>query len=327
MRNIIALYALLRSPIFWTFLILVIIGMNLPQDIQSVWSAIAVFVIGTMMAMAVCRFFNIKVAYGILFCSLIAIVVYPILGFILLAIALLLLLSAESVQTSIKVSDTKVSKAPRKVKNPFVDPVTIDEQIDVEPFIKIRNAINSIDINTVNSRNLELKLVEIEDKADMRIFRTSETTIEYLKEMKQKLNSANLDNRRSISLQELFGVDENDAQEYENEYMNTESQENEEPIDLNNVSELAFGAVGYIAGEALNKHNRIKKLKKEVQQLDNKYKFERGYAPDWDEDEHLSAEYKNDEEKYLKARKEELQRKNLAYDQYLEPDEIDDEGF
>lgn len=81
-----------------------------------------------------------------------------------------------------------------------------------------------------------------------------------------------------------------------------------------------------MAASEFDKHQRIKRLKNEVNHLDNEYKFERGFDPDWDEDEYLSSKYKGvDEEKYLKARKEELKQKNLSYDNYLTPEERDDE--
>lgn len=240
MMNLLKIYALLRSPIFWVFIILVWIGISLPESWQEGWAEITVGIIGTMIAIAFCRLFNIAIGWGLLFCGAVAFALHPILGSIILAIAIILLVamfsnsSTNNTTTPVKNIDKKFKtpkdlqdeeieyrkkQKPRKVKNPFTEAVQIDEPIDVEPFIKIRDAINSINFNSITPSNLYFKLTEIEDKVDMRIFRTSETTIDTLKEMKDKLNAADLDNKTAISLQELFGATEEDAKDYEDKYM------------------------------------------------------------------------------------------------------------
>lgn len=140
---------------------------------------------------------------------------------------------------------------------------------------------------------------------------------------------ADLDNKKSITLRKLFDVNDNDAIEYEEEYMahtkshsstkisDTEINDEEE---LSVKDSLALGAVGYMIGKELDKNDKLNKLRKEVKELEKEYKFERRYDPSWDTDECLSSKYK-DEEQYLKARKEELQRKNIAYNNYLDPRE------
>ena len=71
------------------------------------------------------------------------------------------------------------------------------------------------------------------------------------------------------------------------------------------------------------KQKRIKNLKKDVNRLNREYRFESGFDPDWDEDDRLSEKYRHDEEKYLRARKLELEERNRSYDNYLAPDERD----
>ena len=218
----------------------------------------------------------------------------------------------------------------RKVKNPFTEAITIDEEIDVAPFIKVRDAISKVNIKTITPANLYLKLTEIEDIAEMRIFRTDNTALKDLKDLYEKLIEADLDNKKSITLRKLFDVDDNDAREYEEEYMpytkshsSTKDLEEDVDIDENDLSvkdSLALGAVGYMVGKELDKNDKLNELRKEVKELEKEYEFERRYDPSWDTDECLSSKYK-DEEQYLRARKEELQRKNLAYNNYLDPRE------
>ncbi len=71
------------------------------------------------------------------------------------------------------------------------------------------------------------------------------------------------------------------------------------------------------------KQKRINNLRKDVNRLNREYRFESGFDPDWDEDDRLSEKYRHDEEKYLRARKLELEERNRSYDNYLAPDERD----
>ena len=71
------------------------------------------------------------------------------------------------------------------------------------------------------------------------------------------------------------------------------------------------------------KQKRIKNLRKDVNRLNREYRFDSGFDPDWDEDDRLSEKYRHDEEKYLRARKLELEERNRSYDNYLAPDERD----
>ena len=209
-----------------------------------------------------------------------------------------------------------------KVKNPFTEATSIDELIDVKPFIKVRDAINKIGLEDLTHSTLNITLHQIEAEAEMQIFRKEETTIKSLKELATALNSADLENRSSITLRELFNVDEDDAKDYEEKYMSsyTQAHFSENNLDEEMDDSENIGIIGAIFSETSIKNDRLEKLRKEVKELEKEYEFERRYDPSWDTDECLSSKYK-DEEQYLKARKEELQRKNLAYNNYLDPRE------
>ena len=209
-----------------------------------------------------------------------------------------------------------------KVKNPFTEATSIDELIDVKPFIKVRDAINKIGLEDLTHSTLNITLHQIEAEAEMQIFRKEETTIKSLKELATALNSADLENRSSITLRELFNVDEDDAKDYEEKYMPsyTQAHFSENNLDEEMDDNENIDIVGAILSETSLKNDRLEKLRKEVKELEKEYEFERRYDPSWDTDECLSSKYK-DEEQYLKARKEELQRKNLAYNNYLDPRE------
>ena len=209
-----------------------------------------------------------------------------------------------------------------KVKNPFTEATSIDELIDVKPFIKVRDAINKIGLEDLTHSTLNITLHQIEAEAEMQIFRKEETTIKSLKELATALNSADLENRSNITLRELFNVDEDNAKDYEEKYMPsyTQAHFSENNLDEEIDDNENIGIVGAILSETSIKNDRLEKLRKEVKELEKEYEFERRYDPSWDTDECLSSKYK-DEEQYLKARKEELQRKNLAYNNYLDPRE------
>lgn len=209
-----------------------------------------------------------------------------------------------------------------KVKNPFTEATSIDELIDVKPFIKVRDAINKIGLEDLTHSTLNITLHQIEAEAEMQIFRKEETTIKSLKELATALNSADLENRSNITLRELFNVDEDDAKDYEEKYMPSYTQAyfSENNLDEEMDDNENIDIVGAILSETSLKNDRLEKLRKEVKELEKEYEFKRRYDPSWDTDECLSSKYK-DEEQYLKARKEELQRKNLAYNNYLDPRE------
>ena len=350
MKNLLSLYALTKSLTFWLFILLVIAGLFLPSAMMDGYGKFAASLILFSLGFEICRLFNINLGYYFVFAGIVTVAIQPVIGIILLISALILFsVASKSVkeesnqditQKAIKRYNRRNKNNPnykpidhneankitnhktfRKV-NPFVENVNIDEPVSPEPFIKIRDAIDKIGIENIKPENLFEKLNEIEYLAGMKIFRKETTSLETLKELHMALHHTDLDSRESVTLQELFDVDENDALEYEKKY-------NPQPgRDYSDTQQEELGTVesaGIVAGTvaALNyfdKKNRINKKRAEVDKLNNEYKFERGFDPDFDEDEFLSSGIK-DEEKYLDARKQELQQKNIAYDQYLSHNE------
>lgn len=248
---------------------------------------------------------------------------------ILWLIPIILIISLFCISNNSKENKVYKKSAPQrqissrsKVKNPFTEATSIDELIDVKPFIKVRDAINKIGFEDLTHSTLNITLHQIEAEAEMQIFRKEGTTIKSLKELATALNSADLENRSNITLRELFNVDEDDAKDYEEKYMPsyTQAHFSENNLDKEMDDNENIDIVGAILSETSLKNDRLEKLRKEVKELEKEYEFERRYDPSWDTDECLSSKYK-DEEQYLKARKEELQRKNLAYNNYLDPRE------
>lgn len=256
--------------------------------------------------------------------------IQPAIGIILLISALILFsVASKSVKEESNQDITQKAikrhnrrKKPVRKVNPFVENVNIDEPVSPEPFIKIRDAIDKIGIENINPENLFNKLSEIESLAGMKIFRKEATSLVSLKELHIALHHIDLDARESVTVQELFDVDENDALEYEKKYNPQPGRDysDTQPEELGTIESAGIVAGTVAALNYLDKKNRINKKRAEVEKLNNEYKFERGFDPDFDEDEFLSSGIK-DEEKYLDARKQELQQKNIAYDQYLFPDE------
>ena len=350
MKNLLSLYALTKSLTFWLFILLVIIGLSLPSAMMDGYGKFAAALILFSLGFEICRLFNINIGYYFVFAGIVAVAIQPAIGIILLISALILFSvapksvkeesSQEIAQKAIerhnrrnknnpnykpidsKEADKIRNNKPIRKVNPFVENVNIDEPVSPEPFIKIRNAIDKIGIENINPENLFNKLNEIESLAGMKIFRKEATSLESLKKMHIALHHIDLDARESVTIQELFDVDENDALEYEKKYNPQPGRDYSEtqPEELGTVESVGIVAETVAALNYLDKKNRINKKRAEVEKLNNEYKFERGFDPDFDEDEFLSSGIK-DEEKYLDARKQELQQKNIAYDQYLSPDE------
>jgi len=350
MKNFLSLYALTKSLTFWLFILLVIIGLSLPSSMMEGYGKFAAALILFSLGFEICRLFNINIGYYLVFTGIVLVAIQPVIGIILLISALIFFSvvqksdkeesNQEIAQKAIKRHNHRNRNNPnykpidineankimnhktfRKV-NPFVENVNIDEPVSPEPFIKIRDAIDKIGIENITPENLFEKLNEIESLAGMKIFRKETTSLTTLKELHMALHHIDLDARESVTIQELFDVDENDALEYEKKYNPqpgrdySDSQQDE----LGTVESAGIVAGTVAASNYLDKKNRINKKRAEVEKLNNEYKFERGFDPDFDEDEFLSSGIK-DEEKYLEACKQELQQKNIAYDQYLSPDE------
>ena len=350
MKNLLSLYTLTKSLTFWLFILLVIVGFFLPSAMMDGYGKFAAALILFSLGFEICRLFNINLAYYLIFTGIVLVAIQPAIGIILLISALILFSVApksvkeesnqEIAQKAIErhnrrnknnqdykpidpneADKIRNNKPVRKV-NPFVENVNIDEPVSPEPFIKIRDTIDKIGIENINPENLFEKLNEIESLAGMKIFRKESTSLESLKKMHIALHHIDLDTREFVTVQELFDVDENDALEYEKKYNPQPGRDYSEtqPEELGTVESAGIVAGTVAALNYLDKKNRINKKRAEVEKLNNEYKFERGFDPDFDEDEFLSSGIK-DEEKYLDARKQELQQKNIAYDQYLSPDE------
>lgn len=350
MKNLLSLYALTKSLTFWLFILLVIIGLSLPSSMMEGYGKFAAALILFSLGFEICRLFNINLVYYFVFTGIITVAIQPVIGIILLISALIFFSvipksdkeesNQEIAQKTIKRHNRRNKNNPnykpidineadkitnhknvRKV-NPFVENVNIDEPVSPEPFIKIRDAIDKIGIENIKPENLFEKLNEIESLAGMKIFRKETTSLTTLKELHMALHHIDLDARESVTLQELFDVDENDALEYEKKYNPQPGRDysDEQQEELGTVESAGIVAGTVAALNYLDKKNRINKKRAEVEKLNNEYKFERGFDPDFDEDEFLSSGIK-DEEEYLDARKQELQQKNIVYDQYLSPDE------
>ena len=350
MKNLLSLYALTKSLTFWQFILLVIVGFFLPSAMMDGYGKFAAALILFSLGFEICRLFNINIGYYFVFAGIVLVAIQPAIGIILLISALIFFSVApksdkeesnqEIAQKTIKRHNRRNENNPnykpidineadkitnhknvRKV-NPFIENVNIDEPVSPEPFIKIRDAIDKIGIENIKPENLFEKLNEIESLAGMKIFRKNATSLETLKELHMALHHIDLDSRESVTVQELFDVDGNDALEYEKKY-NPQPGRNysdEKQDELGTVESAGIVAGTVAALNHLDKKNRINKKRADVEKLNSEYKFERGFDPDFDEDEFLSSGIK-DEEKYLDARKQELQQKNIAYDQYLSPDE------
>ncbi len=331
MKNLISIYALLSSKIFQVILFILIICLLLPEDMSKYYAPIAAVGILLALGFGFCKLFNISLGYFYFFGVLTTFIIGPYFGLTVFIIYLSCLFAYFSNPKNINLGTDKEDKTkPKKVKNPFTDNnVNIDEPVTVEPFIKVRDAINTIDINTVTPKNLYKKLEEIEEIAGIKIFRKETTSVQSLKELHTALTHIDLDSMETVTLQELFDIDEDDAYEYEKKYNRQPGRDYSKKIKHKKEDLTTAESIGLVAGTdaALNymdKKKRIKQKREEVENLENEYRFERGYDPDFDEDEGLSSGIK-DEEKYLDARKQELQQKNIAYDQYLSPEEREDE--
>ena len=330
MKNLISIYALLSSKVFQVILFILIICLLLPEDMSKYYAPIAAVGILLALGFGFCKLFNIPLGFFYFFGTLTTFIIGPYFGLTVLLIYLSWFFSYYSDPKNINLGTKKEGKTkPKKVKNPFTDNVNIDEPVTVEPFIKVRDAITAVGINTITPANLYAKLNEIENIAGMKIFRKETTSVQSLKELHTALTHIDLNSRETVTLQELFDVDEDDAYEYEKKYNPIPGKDYSKKTKKAKKEDLTTAeSIGIVAGTnaALNyidKKNRINKKKKEVEDLENEYRFEKGFDPDFDEDEGLSSNIK-DEEKYLDARKQELREKNMSYDQYLTPEERDD---
>lgn len=215
------------------------------------------------------------------------------------------------------------------VKKELVD---IDKQESIEDYIKMRDILNTINFQTATKFQLVDALEKIaEGDFPLQLERLKQESFQAIKEgmleMRDQLNSMDLESMTSISARELLKDSLTDEQiEKAQDDINNELLRNNEPTaDIyeyyddsqeDNNEESSFGYDVLTAFLGGSKQDRIKRKRKEVEKLEREHKFQRGFVPYWDSEEHL-YENKRDEEKYLDAKALELREKNLSHDMYM----------
>lgn len=209
--------------------------------------------------------------------------------------------------------------------------IDIDEKVSVEDYKKSKEILNSVDLETISTRDalnqIVDKLAEIDNskfrdevkKVDFNILKTS------LIEMRDCINSMDLDSKTAISTRELYQgkLTDEEMKRAENK-VNGVNKPKQSFFDyyLNpeNAGIYDINADEDFITDSDSKSRRIKKKRDLLTRLEREHGFAMGYAPNWDSSEGLYAKY-NDEEKYLDAKIEEVKQKNLSYDMYLTEDE------
>ena len=219
----------------------------------------------------------------------------------------------------------------------------LDEKISVKEFIKLRDVLNSIDLSgefTEDTRDeiieklLAVKSSEFDNETATRLENIDlNTARNFFVSYRDMLNSKDLEAFDFVTARDFmlgFATEEEmqDAVERENsrnqtsqvydDYDDYDEYDEDDEYDDDNYEKPNWKENSNSA-----KQKRIKNLRKDVNRLNREYRFESGFDPDWDEDDRLSEKYRHDEEKYLRARKLELEERNRSYDNYLAPDERD----
>lgn len=229
----------------------------------------------------------------------------------------------------------------------------LDKKIPTSELIQIRDVLNSFDFRkafTYNARNLLIKRLlkvgssQFTDEHASEIKKLDlDFAEQFFLDLKKVLNSKKLKQAEFISPREVFPevmpaeeleylvskMDNDNEYEYtENNYYEADSYNNEvEDDDEDEIDDMIDELAGLATGAMVFGHKSNKKRKKEISELEREYEFERGYDPDWDEDDRLSDRYRNNEEEYYEARKYELEERNRSYDTYLSPEEREDEDM
>ncbi len=214
----------------------------------------------------------------------------------------------------------------------------LDEKIPVQELIKLRDILNLIDLSgefTKDTRDeiieklLAVKSSEFDNENAMRLEGVDlNTARNFFISYRNMLNSKDLESFEFVSARELmsgFATEEEMQDAVERE--NSRNQTNQVYDDYDDYDEYDddddYEQPNWNENRNSAKQKRIKNLRKDVNRLNREYRFESGFDPDWDEDDRLSEKYRHDEEKYLRARKLELEERNRSYDNYLAPDERD----
>lgn len=217
----------------------------------------------------------------------------------------------------------------------------LDEKIPAQELIKLRDILNLIDLSgefTEDSRDeiieklLAVKSSEFDNENAMRLEGVDlNTARNFFISYRDMLNSKDLESFEFVTARELmsgFATEEEMQDAVESE--NSRNQTNQEYDDYDDYDEYDeydddddYEQPNWNENRNSAKQKRINNLRKDVNRLNREYRFESGFDPDWDEDDRLSEKYRHDEEKYLRARKLELEERNRSYDNYLAPDERD----
>lgn len=213
----------------------------------------------------------------------------------------------------------------------------LDEKIPTQELIKLRNILNLIDLSgefTKDTRDeiigklLPVKSSQFDNETATRLKNIDlNTARNFFISYRDMLNSKDLESFEFVTARELmsgFATEEEmqDAVERENS-RNQTNQEYDDYDDCDEYDDDDYEQPNWNENRNSAKQKRIKNLRKDVNRLNREYRFESGFDPDWDEDDRLSEKYRHDEEKYLRARKLELEERNRSYDNYLAPDERD----
>ena len=217
----------------------------------------------------------------------------------------------------------------------------LDEKIPTQELIKLRNILNLIDLSgefTKDTRDeiieklLPVKSSQFDNETATRLKNIDlNTARNFFISYRDMLNSKDLESFEFVTARELmsgFATEEEMQDAVERE--NSRNQTNQVYDDYDDYDEYDeydddddYEQPNWNENRNSAKQKRIKNLKKDVNRLNREYRFESGFDPDWDEDDRLSEKYRHDEEKYLRARKLELEERNRSYDNYLAPDERD----
>ena len=217
----------------------------------------------------------------------------------------------------------------------------LDEKIPTQELIKLRNILNLIDLSgefTKDTRDeiieklLPVKSSQFDNETATRLKNIDlNTARNFFISYRDMLNSKDLESFEFVTARELmsgFATEEEMQDAVERE--NSRNQTNQVYDDYDDYDEYDeydddddYEQPNWNENRNSAKQKRIKNLKKDVNRLNREYRFESGFDPDWDEDDRLSEKYRHDEEKYLRARKLELEERNRSYDYYLAPDERD----
>lgn len=212
--------------------------------------------------------------------------------------------------------------------------IDVDEQIPIKDLIENRDILNSINFETATKSEIYRALNKIGANSPKQLEIMKRTVdFQVLKqgmiEERDKLNSMDLESMKSMSIRELnkdkltdeqLEKAQNDSNQELIDYVQGTSYQDTQDSDYdNNVGDIIGGAIlSAFVGDS--KQERIKKKRKIVEELDREHKFQRGYLPYWDSEEHL-YENESDEERYLDGKITELRDKNLSHDMYLSEEE------